>query len=66
MFENVIGELDDILARLNIDNIESEIEHIYDSSNSQGEAHIKLNHLTSVIQSEIEQQQFGEGSHENY
>lgn len=49
LFENVIGNLDDILAQLNISSIESEMESIYNESSSSGEVRIKLNNLSSVI-----------------
>lgn len=50
LFEKVIGNLDDILAELNISSIESEVESIYNESTSAGEVRIKLNNLSSVIQ----------------
>lgn len=49
LFEQVIGQLDDILAELNINDIESEIQHIYSESSSTGEAKIKLDNLSAVI-----------------
>lgn len=49
LFEQVIGQLDDILADLNINDIESEIQHIYSESSSTGEAKIKLDNLSAVI-----------------
>ncbi len=50
LFEKVIGNLDDILAELNISSIESEMESIYNESTSAGEVRIKLNNLSSIIQ----------------
>lgn len=50
LFQQVIGELDDILAELDINNLESEIYSIYTSSSSHGEAKIKLDNLASIIQ----------------
>ena len=50
LFEKVIGQLDDILDELNLSSIDQEIEHIYNESDSLGEAKIKLDNLTSVIQ----------------
>src|SRR5699024_3054113 len=49
LFEQVIGELDDILAKLQITDLETEIVNIFSESTSQGEANIKLNNLSSVI-----------------
>jgi len=49
LFEQVIGQLDDILADLQLPNIESEIEEIYNESTSQGEVKIKLNNIASII-----------------
>ncbi|SFD53584.1 Helicase conserved C-terminal domain-containing protein [Lentibacillus persicus] len=49
LFEQVIGNLDSILAELNINDIESEIQSIFSTSSSSGEAKIKLNNLSSVI-----------------
>ncbi|WP_106497160.1 DEAD/DEAH box helicase [Lentibacillus sp. Marseille-P4043] len=63
LFESVIGQLDTILAELNITDIESEIQTIFSESASTGEAKIKLNNLSSVIQSKnevtSEEQQYG-------
>ncbi|GGK03203.1 helicase [Lentibacillus kapialis] len=64
LFEQVIGHLDSILAELNINDVESEIQTIFSESASTGEARIKLDNLSSVIQmtrSEAEQgeQQYG-------
>lgn len=53
LFERVIGELDDILSRLLITDLESEIQTIFHKSTSTGEAKVKLNHLTSIIQENI-------------
>ncbi|MFC7394257.1 DEAD/DEAH box helicase [Scopulibacillus cellulosilyticus] len=55
LFENVIGELDDILARLNIKNLDKQIAAIFEESESAGEIKIKMDNLTSVINSEREQ-----------
>ncbi|GEN31116.1 SNF2 family DNA or RNA helicase [Cerasibacillus quisquiliarum] len=54
LFERVIGELDDILSKLLITDLESEIQAIFHKSTSTGEAKVKLNHLTSIIQENIE------------
>lgn len=50
LFERVIGELDDILSALDIPDIEQEIQTIFTQSTSPGEAKIKLENLSSVIE----------------
>lgn len=64
LFEQVIGHLDDILAELNIADLESEIQSIFTGSTSTGEAKIKLNNLSSIIKhthetTNIEEQSYG-------
>jgi len=59
LFEKVVGQLDNILAELNITNMESEIEQIYNESTSIGEAKIKLNNLTSIIKQSGEEHVHG-------
>jgi superfamily II DNA/RNA helicase len=54
LFEQVIGELDDILAELDIEDMEEEIQTIFNDSGSVGEARIKLDNLTSIIQHNYE------------
>ncbi|MUV39655.1 putative ATP-dependent helicase YqhH [Lentibacillus sp. JNUCC-1] len=49
LFEDVIGQLDDIMADLEINDLEEEIKTIYSESSSAGEAKIKLDNLTSVL-----------------
>ncbi|MFD1850611.1 DEAD/DEAH box helicase [Oceanobacillus bengalensis] len=49
LFEQVIGNLDAILAELNIGSMETELETIYAESTSVGEVKIKLDNLTSII-----------------
>ncbi|MFN7251172.1 MAG: DEAD/DEAH box helicase [Anaerobacillus sp.] len=49
LFERVIGELDDILSRLELDNIEDHISDILIQSKSQGEMRVKMNHLSELI-----------------
>lgn len=66
LFEQVIGQLDDILAELQITDIESEIFSIFSESTSQGEARIKLNNLSSVINQVNMQKNNGEQYYENY
>ncbi|SFA71358.1 Helicase conserved C-terminal domain-containing protein [Lentibacillus halodurans] len=50
LFEQIIGHLDSILAELDINDLESEIQTIFSESASTGEAKIKLDNLSSVIQ----------------
>lgn len=50
LFENVIGELDEILTRLDIQNIDQHLSEILENSSSDGEVKIKMNNLTSLIE----------------
>ncbi|GAA0443499.1 SNF2-related protein [Lentibacillus halophilus] len=50
LFEQIIGNLDSILAELDIEDIESKIQTIFSESASTGEAKIKLDNLSSIIQ----------------
>ncbi|MEN1970571.1 SNF2-related protein [Lentibacillus sp. N15] len=64
LFESVIGNLDAILSDLSISDLEAEIQSIFSESTSTGEAKIKLNNLSSVIQYQhdnpvSEEQQYG-------
>lgn len=52
LFENVIGELDDILERLDLKELDKEISSILNESESVGEIKIKFDNLSSVINSE--------------
>ncbi|GGE46672.1 helicase [Pullulanibacillus camelliae] len=52
LFEHVIGELDEILTRLELKNIDQEIAEIFESSDSEGELRIKMDNLTSVLNAE--------------
>jgi SNF2 family DNA or RNA helicase len=54
LFENVIGELEEILTRLDIKQIDREIADIFESSDSDGEIRIKMDNLASVILAEKE------------
>ncbi|MBM7569684.1 DEAD/DEAH box helicase [Aquibacillus albus] len=56
LFERVIGNLDAILADLEIQDVEHEIQTIFQESATEGEARIKLENLSSVI-SYAQQQQ---------
>jgi len=49
LFERVVGQLDDILTRLEIGNIEDHIQDILFNSKSDGEIRIKMENLSSII-----------------
>ncbi|SDK55306.1 DEAD/DEAH box helicase [Sediminibacillus albus] len=49
LFERVVGNLDAILAELEINDVEQEIQTIFTESETEGEAKIKLDNLSSVI-----------------
>lgn len=49
LFERVVGELDDILSRLELTNIEDHITDILVHSKSEGEIRVKMNNLTELI-----------------
>jgi SNF2 family DNA or RNA helicase len=50
LFEKVIGDLDDILTRLEFGNIEDHLIDIFGKSSSEGEMRIKMDNLTAMIQ----------------
>ncbi|WP_028391779.1 DEAD/DEAH box helicase [Bacillus cihuensis] len=50
LFEKVIGELDDILTKLDIGNIEDYLVDVVEGSKSEGEMKIKMDNLSSMIQ----------------
>jgi SNF2 family DNA or RNA helicase len=50
LFENVIGELDDILSKFEVGNVEDHLIDIFNYSSSEGEMKIKMDNLTSMIQ----------------
>lgn len=49
LFEQVVGELDEILDELQLTNFESALQGIFSDSASIGETKIKLNNLSSAI-----------------
>lgn len=49
LFERVIGNLDEILSRIEIDNIEEHIKDILAHSKSDGEIRVKMDNLTAII-----------------
>ena len=50
LFEKVVGELDDILTKLDITNIEEYLIDVVGESKSEGEMRIKMDNLSSLIQ----------------
>ncbi len=50
LFERVIGELDDILTKMEIKNLEDHIQDIMLHSKSEGEMKIKMENLSSIIE----------------
>lgn len=52
LFEQVIGELDAILARIELRDVEKQVQQIFEESESEGEVRVKLDNLSSVINSE--------------
>ncbi|GHH96973.1 DEAD/DEAH box helicase [Neobacillus kokaensis] len=50
LFERVIGELDDILTKLEFGNIEDHLIDIFGASSSEGEMRIKMENLSSMIE----------------
>lgn len=50
LFERVIGELDDILTRLEFGKLEDHLHDIFQLSRTEGEMKIKMENLTEMIQ----------------
>lgn len=50
LFEKVIGELDDILTKLDIANIEEYLIDVVEGSKTEGEMKVKMDNLSSLIQ----------------
>ncbi len=50
LFEKVIGDLDDILTKLEFGSIDDHLVDIFGKSSSEGEMRIKMENLTSMIQ----------------
>ncbi|MDP4162826.1 MAG: C-terminal helicase domain-containing protein, partial [Bacillota bacterium] len=50
LFEKVVGELDDILSKLEFGNFEDHLIDIFGKSISEGEMRIKMENLTSMIE----------------
>lgn len=49
LFENVIGRLDEILARIELKNLDEYVNDIFLHSDSEGEMKIKMDNLSAVI-----------------
>jgi SNF2 family DNA or RNA helicase len=52
LFETVIGELDDILTKIELPAIEEHVKDILIHSDSEGEMRIKFDHLASIMNEE--------------
>ncbi|RHW41080.1 DEAD/DEAH box helicase [Neobacillus notoginsengisoli] len=50
LFEKVVGELDDILVKLELGNIEDHLADIFGHSATEGEMKIKMENLSSMIE----------------
>lgn len=50
LFERVVGELDDILAKLEFGSIEEHMHDIFKESKSEGELKVKMANLSAFIQ----------------
>lgn len=50
LFEKVVGELDDILTRLEFGNVDDHIMDIFNNSRTEGEMRIKIDNLMSMIE----------------
>ncbi|WP_182199549.1 DEAD/DEAH box helicase [Paraliobacillus salinarum] len=55
LFERIIGNLDAILADLELTNMDKELEQIFLQSQSEGEARIKLDNLSAIITNHLPQ-----------
>ena len=50
LFERVIGELDDILTKLEFGHVEDHLIDIFANSNSEGEMKVKMDNFTAMIE----------------
>ncbi|CQR46829.1 RNA polymerase-associated protein RapA [Paraliobacillus sp. PM-2] len=57
LFERIIGNLDAILADLELSNMDKEMEQIFLQSQSEGEAKIKLDNLSEIITNNLSQKE---------
>ncbi|KGA95901.1 ATP-dependent helicase [Alkalihalobacillus alcalophilus ATCC 27647 = CGMCC 1.3604] len=55
LFESVIGELDDILTKIELPKIEDYIQEVISESDSQREMEIKFEHLAEIMNQAIEE-----------
>ncbi|WP_100404782.1 DEAD/DEAH box helicase [Bacillus solitudinis] len=60
LFEAVIGELDDILTKIELPSIEEHVNDILIHSDSEGEMRIKFEHLASIMNEERRQEEDGD------
>ncbi|GAF63782.1 putative helicase [Bacillus sp. TS-2] len=60
LFESVIGELDDILTKIELPKIEDYIQEVIKESDSEKEMQIKFEHLAEIMNSAIEEKKGGE------
>ncbi|WP_075982284.1 DEAD/DEAH box helicase [Bacillus massilinigeriensis] len=49
LFEKVVGELDDILTKLEFGNIDDHLNDIFGNSTTEGEMRIKMENLSSIL-----------------
>ncbi|KMK76971.1 DEAD/DEAH box helicase [Alkalihalobacillus pseudalcaliphilus] len=61
LFESVIGELDDILTKMDLPKIEDYIQEALSNSDSQREMEIKFEHLAEIMNQTIEEHTSNEG-----
>ncbi|BBN99083.1 DEAD/DEAH box helicase [Sporolactobacillus terrae] len=59
LFEQVIGDLDRILTHIDLKDVDKQVAHIFEESESEGEIKVKLDNLSSVIN--FEQNHLSEG-----
>jgi SNF2 family DNA or RNA helicase len=50
LFERVVGELDEILTRLEVGSIEDHLQDIFEQSQTEGEMRVKMENLSSLLQ----------------
>ncbi|WP_096201226.1 DEAD/DEAH box helicase [Bacillus sp. FJAT-45350] len=56
LFESVIGELDDILSKLELPSLEEHVSDIFLNSDSEGEVRVKMDHLSAIINQVAEEE----------
>ena len=61
LFESVIGELDDILTKLELSSLEEHVSDILLNSDSDGEIRVKMEHLSAII-NQVANEENEEGS----